>query len=120
MAAGDAMSGLVGGNGVRLVLTTCPDEATAETISQTLVEEGLAACGNIVSGLTSIYRWKGAVERADEWLVLLKTSAARLESLASRLRELHPYEVPELLVLDVALGDSDYLGWVVAETQAGL
>ena len=120
MATGDAMSELVDGSGVRLVLTTCPDEATAEGIAGALVEERLAACGNVIPGLTSIYRWKGAVERADEWLLMLKTSAPRVEPLAARLKELHPYDVPEILILDVARGDSAYLRWVVAETQAGL
>jgi periplasmic divalent cation tolerance protein len=114
------MSGLVGGDKIRLVLTTCPDATTAEEIARELVEERLAACGNVVPGLTSIYRWKGAIERADEWLLLLKTTSDRLEALAARMRELHPYDVPEILTIEIARGDADYVRWVVEETHGHL
>lgn len=107
---------LESGAGVRLVLTTCPDEDVARGVARALVEEKLAACGNVVPGITSIYRWKGAVEEAGEWLVLLKTAASRAEALAARLEELHPYDVPEILVLEVERGAGAYLRWVLEET----
>ena len=109
--------GLVAGGEVRLVLTTCPDEATARAICRTLVEERLAACGNLVPGVRSIYRWKGAIEEAGEVLVLLKIPADGVPAAAARLRELHPYEVPEVLVLEIERGAPDYLRWVVEETR---
>lgn len=103
---------------VTLVLTTCPDADTARTITRTLVEERLIACGNVVPGLTSIYRWRGEIETAAECLVLMKTRSDRVEPLARRLAELHPYEVPEMLAVPVARGAPDYLRWVVEESSA--
>ena len=108
---------LVAGGEVRLVLTTCPDEATARAISRALVEERLAACGNVVPNVTSIYRWKGAIEEAGEVLLLLKIPADGVPSAAVRLRELHPYELPEVLVLEIEAGSAEYLRWVVQETR---
>lgn len=115
---GGAVSGpLEAGGPVRLVYTTCPDTATARSIARTLVEERLAACGNVVPGLVSIFRWRGAIETEKECLLLLKTTAGRLDALAARLAELHPYEVPELLAVPVEHGASAYLRWVVEETE---
>lgn len=113
---GCGVSALDPGGEVRLAVTTCPDGATAERIARALVEERSIACGNLVPGLTSIYRWEGSVETAGEVLLLMKTTASRLDGLARRLDELHPYDVPELLVLDVESGASAYLRWVVEET----
>ncbi len=107
---------LESGTPVRLVLTTCPDAEVARRIARALVEERLAACGNVVSGVTSIYRWKGAIEEAGEWLLLLKAPAAQVEALAARLTALHPYEVPEILVLEIERGAGAYLRWIVEET----
>ena len=109
-------SALADGSAVRLVLATCPDAATAERLAHTLVTERLAACGSVVPGLTSIYRWQGAIETAAECLLLLKTRADRLDALAERLLDLHPYAVPELLALPVERGSADYLAWVVEES----
>lgn len=100
---------------VRVVLTTCPDAVTARRIARTLVEERLAACGNVVPGLTSIYRWQGAVETADECLLILKTREDRIPALAARLGALHPYDVPEVLALPVADGTGPYVAWVREE-----
>ncbi|MCU0835370.1 MAG: divalent-cation tolerance protein CutA [Chromatiaceae bacterium] len=97
---------------VLLALCTCPDDASAERIATTLVEERLAACANRVSGLLSIYRWQGQVERASEALLLIKTTEDRFAALAERLRALHPYELPEIIALPVAGGLPDYLHWV--------
>ena len=97
---------------VRLVLITAPDEATARKLARSLVEERLAACVNVVSGLTSIYRWEGEVHEDAELLLLVKTTAAALPELEARVRALHPYSVPELLALAVDSGLDRYLSWV--------
>ena len=104
------------GDAVRVVLTTFPDEESARRVGRTLVEERLAACANVVPGVVSIYRWEGAVETAEERLVLLKTRAALVERLAERLVALHPYAVPEVLSLEVDRGAAAYLRWVADET----
>lgn len=95
-----------------VVLVTFPDADTARRIVTALVEERLAACGNLISTVESIYRWQGAIENANETLVLLKTEVARYVALETRLKELHPYEVPECLALSVAKGSLPYLRWV--------
>jgi periplasmic divalent cation tolerance protein len=99
-------------DGVQLVLMTAPDAETAERIVRTLVEERLIACGNIMVGVDSIYRWQGVVERGAEVLVMMKSTAARIPQLLERGAELHPYEVPELLVFPVGAGYAPYLAWV--------
>lgn len=96
---------------------TCPEVYTAERIATALVEERLAACVNIVPGLRSIYRWEGAIEATDEVLLLIKTLPDRYPALQDRLRELHPYELPELLAVTSAFGLPDYLRWVADETR---
>jgi len=103
---------------VRTVLVTAPDADVAEGLATTLVEEGLAACGNVVPGVTSIYRWQGALQRDAEVLVILKTTAARVEALRARVVELHPYEVPEVLSLSVSEGHGPYLDWVRDSVEA--
>ena len=95
-----------------LVMSTVGSREDAERIAQALVGERLAACVNVVPGLLSIYRWKGAVERADELLLLIKTRAEMVEDLGARLRALHPYEVPELVVVPIAGGHGAYLDWI--------
>jgi periplasmic divalent cation tolerance protein len=104
------------GTAYRVVLVTVPSEAEGERIGRTLVGERLAACVNIVPGLRSIYRWQGAVETAGEALLVIKTRAARLDALATRIVALHPYSVPEILSLPVEAGLEAYLGWIGAET----
>jgi periplasmic divalent cation tolerance protein len=99
-----------------VVFVTCPNRRAAERIGRTVVEEHLAACANILPGLASIYRWKGKVCRDPEVLVLLKTRRFRFPALARRVRELHPYSVPEIIALRVALGSPAYLAWVAAST----
>ena len=84
----------------------------AERIARTLVERRLAACVNLVPGLVSIYRWKGAVERDEERLLIIKTRAERLEALRAALLELHPYELPELIALPIEGGHPPYLAWL--------
>lgn len=101
---------------VLLVLTTAPGAEEAARLARTLVEERLAACGNVVPGLRSIYRWEGKVQDEGEALLLLKTTRARFPALKERLLALHPYEVPEVLALPVEAGAERYLSWVGAET----
>ena len=96
----------------RLILCTCPDGDTARRLAESLVGERLAACVNLLPGLTSVYRWEGRIQHDSEVLLLIKTVEARVEPLAERLRQLHPYEVPEIIALPIVSGASDYLNWV--------
>ena len=96
----------------RLVLSTASSPEEATRLCRALVEERLAACANLIPGMQSIYRWQGAVEEANETLILLKTTTANIGALENRLRELHNYEVPEFLVLDVDSGSHAYLDWL--------
>jgi|MudIll2142460700_1097286.scaffolds.fasta_scaffold252952_2 periplasmic divalent cation tolerance protein len=95
-----------------LVLSTCPDADTAQRLARALVEDRLAACVSIVGPVTSIYRWRGAVETAGEVLLLAKTRADRYAALEQALRAWHPYEVPEIVAVPVEQGLHDYLDWV--------
>ena len=97
---------------MRVVLMTAPSAEVAESLVRTLVDEELIACGNILPGVRSIYRWQGAVETETEALILGKTMAAQVPRLLRRVPELHPYEVPEILVLNVTDGFPPYLRWV--------
>lgn len=99
-----------------LVITNCPDEATANTIALVLVEAHLAACVNILPRCQSIYRWQGTVETANEVPLLIKTAAANYPALEEAIRSRHPYAVPEIIAFPVARGLPDYLNWVAAET----
>jgi periplasmic divalent cation tolerance protein len=96
---------------VSIVLTTLGADVDAAAIARTLVDERLAACVNILPPMTSVYRWQGKVEQDREQQVVIKTGADRVAALQARLRELHPYELPEFLVLD-ATGSEAYLAWV--------
>lgn len=97
---------------VNLALCTVPDRDTARKIARALVKEKLAACVNLLPLAGSIYRWQGKIHEDRELLLLIKTTAARREALRKRLRALHPYEIPEILFLPVAAGDTPYLDWV--------
>jgi len=96
---------------------TCPDPDTAERIATALVDERLAACVNQMAGVRSIYRWQGKVEHAEEVLLLIKTMPEHFDRLRDRVRQLHPYELPELLAVESALGLPEYIGWVADETR---
>lgn len=101
---------------VVLVFTTAPAGPQAEHIARALVDERLAACVNVTSTLTSIYRWHGGVEREHECQLVIKTTRGRVAALEARLKALHPYELPEFLVVAVAEGSPAYLDWVRDET----
>jgi periplasmic divalent cation tolerance protein len=96
---------------VRIVLTTIGSETDALRLARTLVDERLAACVNVLPVMVSVYRWKGTVEQDKEQQVVIKTSSDRLPALETRLRQLHPYELPEFLVLEVE-GGAAYQAWV--------
>ena len=96
----------------RVVLCTCPDEATAERLARLLVEERLAACVNLLHPARSIYRWQDNVEIATETLMVIKTTATAWPALERRLAGAHPYEVPEIITLQVADGLPAYLEWI--------
>ena len=106
-----------GAERARVVLTTAPDVEQARRLARALVERRLAACVNVLSGATSIYRWRGAVEEAAEVLLVVKTDALRLPELEAALRELHPYELPELVALEPAHVEARYLEWLLAESE---
>jgi periplasmic divalent cation tolerance protein len=89
----------------------------AERIAETLVAERLAACVNVLPGLRSVYRWQGAVERADEVLLLIKTTPDRYPQLQDRLPQIHPHELPELVAVETDLGLPAYLRWIADETR---
>ena len=103
--------------GARLVVSTAPTREVAQRIARALVEERLAACVNLVEGVHSIYRWEGAVEEAGEVMLVAKTRADRCEALAARVEALHPYALPEVVVLKVDGGSQRYLDWVVSESS---
>lgn len=100
-----------------LVFSNLPDRATAETLAAALVERQAAACVNIMAPCRSVYRWKGAVEQSEEVPVFIKTTAERYALVEHIVRELHPYELPEIIALPVTGGLPAYLDWVVSETQ---
>jgi len=100
-----------------LVLTTVPDDDHADTLARVLVEERLAACVSVQAPMGSTYRWKGTVESSRERQVVIKTVRALVPALATRLGALHPYELPEFLVLDVEGGEA-YLRWIGDAVQS--
>ncbi len=101
-----------------LVLCTCPDRQTALDLAGPLVQERLAACVNITAPITSVYRWQGKVEQAEECLLLIKTSARRYRELEEVLRSRHPYELPEIIAVPIQHGLTNYLQWVEQCTTA--
>jgi periplasmic divalent cation tolerance protein len=95
-----------------VVLSTVGSQADAESIAAAVVERRLAACVNVLPGVTSFYRWKGTLERDAEWLLVMKTRRERFEALRAAVLELHPYETPELIALPIAEGHPPYLAWL--------
>jgi periplasmic divalent cation tolerance protein len=104
-------------HGVSVVLTTVPDAQVGESLVRTLVEEQLIACGNLVPGLVSIYRWEGSVAREPEVLVVMKAGSTGLDPLFERLAGLHPYSVPELIALPVEAVSRAYASWVIESVK---
>lgn len=97
---------------VLVIFSTFPDGDTARKIADELVTEKLAACANLLPPMQSIYRWKGAVERAEEVLVIFKTTSTQYPTFEAKLKSLHPYDVPEIIAMPVTAGSMAYLSWV--------
>jgi len=104
---------------VVIALTTLPPDADGEAFVEALLAERLVACGTLLPGARSVYRWEGRIERAGETILLLKTSGARVAPLRERLPALHPYDVPELLILRCDDGFPPYVAWVLGEVATG-
>jgi len=106
-----------GKNRYFVLLSTFPKRKDAERVAAGLIEKRLAACCNLIPGLTSFFRWKGKKERSREFLLLIKTEGDRLEEVRNFLRTHHPYELPELIGLPIAAGDSRFLSWITKESH---
>ncbi|HEY3739514.1 MAG TPA: divalent-cation tolerance protein CutA [Bryobacteraceae bacterium] len=98
-----------------VILSTCETEADARRIATHLVERRLAACVNIMPGATSVYRWKGSIEAAQECILIIKSRRDLMGNIEEEFRTIHPYEVPELIALPIAAGSEAYLNWLAAE-----
>ncbi|HEY2359584.1 MAG TPA: divalent-cation tolerance protein CutA [Candidatus Angelobacter sp.] len=101
----------------RIIFTTAGSQEEARKIANALVERRLAACVNIVPQIESIYRWQHKVEMAQEWLLLIKTQAELFEQIRDAVKELHSYELPECVMLEVSAGSKEYLHWIDENTR---
>jgi periplasmic divalent cation tolerance protein len=99
-----------------IVFCTVPDISTAEHIADRVVGEGIAACLSMIPGVTSVYRWKGSICRDSELICVIKTTESRFSELEAAIKEMHPYEVPEIVAIPIALGHAPYLSWINEET----
>jgi periplasmic divalent cation tolerance protein len=99
------------------IVTTADDRSVIEKIGRNLVEKKLVACAQILGPIQSIYRWKGAVKDTGEWLLLMKSKASLYPAIESEIRQQHPYELPEIIAINIDKGLADYLGWVAGETK---
>jgi periplasmic divalent cation tolerance protein len=97
---------------LQIVLCTTPDQETAEMIADALVSQQLAACVNILPGLTSVYRWQGAIEHGEELLLVIKTSQRVWPMLEAQIQALHPYELPEIVAVPIKTGEAEYIQWL--------
>ncbi len=98
-----------------LAVTTCPDKRTAKKISKAILESKLAACVNILPGVTSMYWWKGKIENGNEVILFIKTTEGNVKKLGKLVRDVHPYELEEFITIPIG-GSKDYLDWIVKET----
>lgn len=108
------------GEGVCQIQVSHSDRSALEELIERLLERRLIACGQVLGPIRSCYRWEGRVERQEEWLGLLKTAASRAAEVQALLAELHPYEVPEILLTQITAGHPPYLQWVLEQTTAAL
>jgi periplasmic divalent cation tolerance protein len=97
---------------IYLAYCTCPTRESAQALAETLVGERLAACVNILPGVSSVFRWEGQIETASELLLMIKTSAPQVTLMIDRITEVHPYDVPEVICHPIAAGQNRYLDWV--------
>ena len=103
--------------GTLIILCTCPDEAVATDLSRQIVGHGLAACANLIPGLTSIYKWEGEIKEGTEVQLVIKTSAESANKLITELERLHPYELPEIIAVPITAGHQPYLDWIRETTN---
>lgn len=96
----------------QMIFCTCPDAATADHIAHALVTEKLAACVNVVPGIRSVYEWQGQIETAQEHLLVIKSHRDRFAAIESMLKNLHPYQLPEIIAVSIENGSVDYLKWI--------
>lgn len=94
------------------VLCTCPDKQTAHSIATSLLQQKLAACVNIIPGIVSIYAWEGQIEQSEEHLLLIKTTTTAYTQVEQAIKEIHPYELPEVISVPITMGSEAYLSWV--------
>jgi len=102
------------GTDLKLVLTTCGSREIADRLALALVEQRLAACVNVIPGVRSTYRWAGKIEQADEFVLMIKTASEKLTAIEATIKAVSGYELPELVVVEIAGGSADYLDWVAA------
>lgn len=95
-----------------LIYCTCPNQETAEQIARQLVSDKLAACVNILPGVSSIYQWQGEIETAQEHLLLIKSQQARYAAIEAAIKVIHPYQVPEIIAVAIDNGSTEYLQWI--------
>jgi periplasmic divalent cation tolerance protein len=102
-----------------IVTSTTDSETAARELAAQAIEERLGACAQVVGPVTSVYRWEGEVRTDQEWRVEIKTTAARVAALTERIRQLHAYDVPEVIATPIEGGSADYLAWVTTEVRNG-
>lgn len=100
-----------------VIYCSVPNEFNANLIAGTLVEDGLAACVNIIPNITSIYKWEGIVQEEKELMLVIKTQESRFEDIKQKILSLHEHSVPEIIALPITLGNEEYQNWIVKETQ---
>lgn len=96
----------------QIILCSCPDQKTAEEIATHLVKGKLAACVNIIAGVTSIYEWQGQIEKSQEQQLLIKSHSAKYAEIEDKIKKLHPYELPEIIAVPIERGLPEYLQWI--------
>lgn len=100
-----------------LVLSTCPGSITAKQIANAVVSSNLAACVQTITGVHSVFRWLNRTDSADEYLLLIKTTAVNYQALEEKIRSMHPYEIPEIIAIPIAAGFDQYLDWIDNSTR---
>lgn len=103
----------------KLILTTCPDLTCAHTLAEGLIERNIAACVNILPAMVSVYKWQGNIEQAAESQLFIKTNESNWSKVESYIQQHHPYDVPEIIEIDISNGSSEYFSWMQNNLQQG-